>query len=123
MKIKVSNSEALALAMLFKSCADKYMQAIQYQHQQQCLYDAANSKPHQLQVSDEHVYLGIFQELWMKLQRKIFETKKQYTISLRPHEAAAIHVEFAGIVSLATYEGMLLHNLCNHIHKQITSAL
>lgn len=103
MKLKLNNSEVMAITSLLHATCNKYAGVM-----------AANA----LEM-EGMLYKALFEEMWIEFTKRSFATKKQYQIKLKPSWACAFHVEFSGIVDQSTYEGNLIQRICDKIHQQL----
>jgi hypothetical protein len=122
MKLKLNNSEMLALCSLVCDTVKKYEQVLGHMHadnKKSALIPFGKGK----QIDDVDVLevmreKAIFEEMWVKFQKKSFQRQDKYTLKLEPHQAITIHLEFNGVLDVTTYTGNLIQQLCNKIHQQ-----
>lgn len=110
--------------MLFKEAADKYSNIIQQDAEVRKAITILHNNPQPVDqdaTMELQLYKSIFQQLWVKLQKKAFDVRRKYALTFTGVEAAAIHIEFAGIYPPQTFTGNLIMQLCNCIHQQFSS--
>lgn len=86
------------------------------------LLSAAHSKyvnmmQNEIATMEDLLYRAIFEEMWIKLEKKSFDRQAKYTVDIKPSWAIAFHLEFSGTVNSCTYEGNLAQRICDKIHQ------
>lgn len=127
MKLKLDSHELQSLTSLLDVTVKKYaivMTGMEHDNKKAALVPFG--KGNSLRISDDEqmetmLFKSIFEEMWVKFQKKSFEYRAKHSIELKPHQAIAFHLEFNGIVDVTSYLGNLTQSICNRIHQEIIS--
>lgn len=101
LKLKLNNSELLALVSLLDVTCQQYQQEFE---------------TGTMEMEDKLIK-AVFEEMYVKLLKKQLEVQKQYTIDLKPSWAIALHIQYSGLLNRASYEGNLVQGICDKIHQ------
>src|SRR4051812_44537599 len=99
MKFKIDNYEMVALISLFKELVNKYSGVI-----------SSTIKGNEL-PTEEMLYMSIFSEMLLNLQRKALIIQKKYSVKFKAYEALAFWIEFNGICDEKTQAGNMIQIL------------
>jgi len=102
MKLKLTNTEMMAMVQLFYRTVINYQRMLEAQELD----------------NDGRLYKILFEEMWLTFQRRAFEKRARYNMDFKERWAIAFYQEFNDIKDVTSQLGNLCQTICNKVHQK-----